>query len=147
MPADSFSTSRGLVRISFRFLEVILSLVCVACLDKEAAAVFLFPGLCAITKLKCSTKLHAFHMCGGIIFVWKNFNFHSVSVMMTIGLVDLQRRFPNSPKANYIAWNFLAYFDILIWDEIKVFERYATCAEVFVVEMWYWVGWSLERTA
>ena len=30
------------------------------------------PAICAILKLNCSTKSHAFHKVGGIALVWKN---------------------------------------------------------------------------
>ena len=72
MPVDSMFTSIGVVGISSLIFKIIFSLGSISNRDKKSAAVFIFPGMCAIVKLNCSTKSHAFHRGGGIIFVWKN---------------------------------------------------------------------------
>ena len=67
--------------------------------DKKSAAVFIFPGMCAIVKINCNTKSQAFYDGGGIIFVWKNLVTDLLSVMMMTGLVAPQNICPNSLKA------------------------------------------------
>ena len=72
MPVDSIFTSIGFAGISSLIYKIIFSLGFFSNRDWKSAAVFIFPGMCAIVKLFCSTKSQAFHRGGGIIFVWKN---------------------------------------------------------------------------
>ena len=76
--------------------------------DKKSAAVFIFPGMCAMVKLNCNTKSQAFHNGGGIIFVWKNLVTDLLSVMIITGLVAPQNICPNSLKAIQMAKNSFA---------------------------------------
>ena len=101
MPVDSIFTSIGFVGMSSLFFNVfpIFSLGSISRRHKKSAAVFIFPGMCAIVKLNCSTKSHAFHRGGGIIFVWKNLVTDLLSVMMITGLVAPQNICPISLEA------------------------------------------------
>ena len=99
MPVDSMFTSIGFVGMSSLIFNIIFSFGSIRNRDKKSAAVFNFPGMCAIVKLNCSTKSHAFHKGGGIIFVWKNLVTDLLSVMIITGLVAPQSKCPNSLKA------------------------------------------------
>ena len=65
-------TSIECVETSFLILRKILSFGSPSKRDKNSAAVFNFPELCAIVKQICGTKLHAFHNGGGTILFWEN---------------------------------------------------------------------------
>ena len=99
MPVDSKFTSIGFVGMSFLIFRNFFSLGSISNRDKKSAAVFTFPGMCAIVKLNCSTKSQAFHRGGGIIFVWKSLVTNLLSVMIFTGLVAPQKICPNSLKA------------------------------------------------
>ena len=59
------------VGMSYVNFKIILSLGSISEQDKKSAAVFIFPGMCAIVKSNCNTQSQAFHKCGGIIFLRK----------------------------------------------------------------------------
>ena len=99
MPVDSLFTSIGFVGMSSLIFNIIFSFGYTSNRDKKSAAVFIFPGMCAIVKLNCSTKSHAIHRGGGIIFVRKNLVTDLLSVMIVTGLVAPQNICPNSLKA------------------------------------------------
>ena len=99
VPIDSMFTSIGFVGMSSLTFKNIFSSGSNSKKDKKSAAVFLFPGMCDIVKLGCSTKLQAFHKSGGITFVWKNPVIDLLSVMIIIGLMAHQNLCPNSLKA------------------------------------------------
>ena len=99
MPVDSMFTSIGFVGMSSLIFNIIFSFGSIFNRDKKSAAIFIFPGMCAIVKLNCSTKSHAFHRGGGIIFVWKNLVTDLLSVMIITGLVAPQNICPNSSRA------------------------------------------------
>ena len=99
MPVDSMFTSIGFVGMSSLIFKIIFSLGSISGRDKKSAAVFTFPGMCAIVKLNCNTKSHAFYRGAGMIFVWKNLVTDLLSVMMSTGLVEPQNTCPNSLKA------------------------------------------------
>ena len=80
-------TSIGFAGMSSLIFEIIFSFGSVSHRDKNSAAVFIFPEMCAIVKLNCSTKSQATHNGGGIIFVWKNLVTDLLSVMIIAGLV------------------------------------------------------------
>ena len=65
-PVDSMFTSIGFVGMSSLIFKIIFSLGSISKRDRDSVAVFTFPGVCAIVKLNCSTKLQAFHKDGGI---------------------------------------------------------------------------------
>ena len=65
---------------------------------KKSAAVFIFPGTCAMVNLDCNTKPLAFYMGGQINFVWKNLATDLLSIMIITGLVAPQRKCQNSLK-------------------------------------------------
>ena len=69
MPVDSMFTSIGSVGMTSLIFKIIFSLGSNSKPVEKTAAVFIFPRLCAIVKLYCSTKLQQFHKGGGIIFV------------------------------------------------------------------------------
>ena len=92
-------TTIGFVGMSSLNFKIIFSLGSISNRDKKSAAVFIFPGMCAIVKLNCSTKSQAFHRGGGIIFVWKNLATDLLSVMIITDLVAPQNKCPNSLKA------------------------------------------------
>ena len=69
---------------------------------------FIFPGMCAIVKLICSTKSQAFQKDGGFIFVWKNLVTDLLSVMIITRLVAPQNICPNPLKAMLMARNSFA---------------------------------------
>ena len=46
------------------FLGLIFSVGLGSKRDKKSTAVFVLPGFCAIVKLKCGRKAHAFHKGG-----------------------------------------------------------------------------------
>ena len=72
MPVDSMLTSIGLRVLSFRVFRTIFSPIgSASILDRKSATVFIFPGMCAITKLNCNTKIHAFQSGSSMIWVWK----------------------------------------------------------------------------
>ena len=68
-PVDSMFTSYGFVGMSSLIFRISFSLESISKRDKNSAAVFIFPGMCAIVKLNCSTKSQAFHKGEGITFV------------------------------------------------------------------------------
>ena len=69
MPVDSIFTSIGFVGMSSLIFRMTFSFGSISNRDKKSAAVFIFPGMCAIVKLNCNTKSQTFHKGGGIIFV------------------------------------------------------------------------------
>ena len=71
-PIDSMSTSIGFVGMCSPFFRIIFSLGPISKRDKKSAAVFSFPGMCAMVKLNCKAKSQVFYKGGGINFVWKN---------------------------------------------------------------------------
>ena len=99
MPVYSMFTSIGFVGMSSLIFKIIFSFGSDSNQDKKSAAVFIFPGMCAIVKLNCSTKSHEFQRGGGITFVWKNLVTDVLSVMIITGLVAPQNICPNSLKA------------------------------------------------
>ena len=99
MPVDSMFTSIGFVGMSSLIFKNIFSLGSISRRDKKSAAVSIFPGLCAIAKLNCSTKSQEFHRGGGINFLWKNLVTDLLSVMIITGFVAPQNICPNSLKA------------------------------------------------
>ena len=99
MTVDSMFTSTCFVGMSPLIFKNTFSLGSISKRDKESAAVFIFPGLCAMVKLNCSTKLQVFHKVGGTIFVCKNLVTDLLSVMIITGLVAAQSILPNSLKA------------------------------------------------
>ena len=99
MPVVSMFTSIGLVGMSLLFLKGFFRWDPFLNEMKKYAAVFIFPGMCAIVKLNCITKSQAFHKGGGIVFVWKNLLTNLLSVMISTGLVAPQSFCPNPLKA------------------------------------------------
>ena len=99
MPVGSMVTSIGFVGMSSLIFKMIFSLGSISKRNKKYAAVFIFPGMCAIVKLNCSTNSQAFHKGGGIIFVWKNLVTDLLSVMIITVLVAPQIICPISLKA------------------------------------------------
>ena len=86
MPVYSIFTSICFVGMSSLIFKFNFSLGSIYKWDKKSAAVFIFPRMCAIVKLKCRTESQAFHKGGGIIFVWKNLVTDLLSVMIMTGL-------------------------------------------------------------
>ena len=99
MAVDSMFTSIGFVGMSSLIFKINFSFGSISNRDKISAAVFIFPGMCAIVKLFCSTKSHALQRGGGIIFVWKNLVTDLLSVMIITGLVAPQNTCQHSLKA------------------------------------------------
>ena len=85
-PVDSMFTSIGFVGMSSLIFKIVFTFGSVFNRDNKSAAEFIFPGMCAIVKLNCSTKSHALHRCGRIVFVWKNPVTDLLSVMIITGL-------------------------------------------------------------
>ena len=71
----------------FSDFQIYLSLGPISKRDKKSAAVFIFPVMCAVKKLYCSTKSQAFDKGGGFIFVWKNLVADLLSIIVITGLV------------------------------------------------------------
>ena len=94
MPVDSMFTSIGFVGMSSLIFRIVFSLESISNWDKKSAAMFIFPGMCAIVKINFSTKSQAFHRREGIIFVWKNLVTDLLSVMIITGLVAPQNICP-----------------------------------------------------
>ena len=69
MPVDSTFISIGFIGMSSLIFKILFSLGSISKRDKKSAAVVIFPEMCAIVKLNCSTKLQAFHKGGGISFL------------------------------------------------------------------------------
>ena len=61
MPVDSLLTSVGCAGMSSLIFRIIFSFGSDSKRDKKLAAVFLLPAMCAVVKLNCSTKSHAFY--------------------------------------------------------------------------------------
>ena len=99
MPVDSMFTSIGFVGMSSLIFKIFFSFGSISNRDKKSAAVFIFPGMCAIVKLNCSTKSQVIHRGGGINFVWKNLVTDLLSIMIITGLVAPQNICPKSLKA------------------------------------------------
>ena len=99
MLLESMITSSGFVGMSSLIIRIIFSLGSNAKRDKESAVLFIFPGMCAIVKVNCSTKTQAFHKGGRIIFVWKNLVTDLLSVIIITGVVAPQNKCPKSLKA------------------------------------------------
>ena len=99
MPVDSMFTSIGFVGMSSLIFKFIFSFGSISKQNRKSAAMFIFPGMCAIVKMNCSTKSQAFQKGGGTIFVWKNLVTDLLSVMIIIGLMAPQNIRPNSMKA------------------------------------------------
>ena len=95
IPVDCMFTSMGLVGISSRIFRTILSFGSASSFDEKTATVFVIPGVCAITRLNCSTKSHAFHNGVGIIFFWKSLVTDLLSVKIKMGSVAPQKICPN----------------------------------------------------
>ena len=87
IPVDSMFTSIGFVGMAFLIFKSIFSLGSISEQNKKSAAMFIFPGMCAMVKLNCSTKSQSFHKGGEINFVWKNLVTDLLSVMMITDLV------------------------------------------------------------
>ena len=67
--------------------------------DKYSAAVFIFPGMCAMLKLNCNTNTQAFHKGGERIFVSKYLVADLLSLVIISGFVVPQVVSPNSLMA------------------------------------------------
>ena len=80
-------TSMGVVCTSSLILRRILSVTFNSNRERKSAAVFTELALCAILKLNCSTKSHAFHKHGGMALVWKNRVTDLLSVKTIVGFV------------------------------------------------------------
>ena len=70
-----------------------------------------------------------------MIFVCKNLVTDLLSVRTMTCLADHHRMWLYSMKAKYIARNYLAYNNILLWDGEKVLEPKATGVYVFLTEV------------
>ena len=99
MPVYSLFTSIDCVGLCSLIFRIIFSLGSISERDKKSAAVFIFPGMCAMVKLNCSTKPQLSYKGGGIIFVRKNLVNYLLSVMIISGLVAPQNICPSSLKA------------------------------------------------
>ena len=108
MPVYSKFTSICFVGMSSLIFKIIFSFGSSSNRDEKSAAVFFYPGMCAIVKLNCSTKSQAFHKGGGIILNWKNLVTDLLSVMINTGLMAPQNICPKSLKAMYMAKNSFA---------------------------------------
>ena len=89
----------GVVWISSLILRRIFSVILSSSLERKSAAVLTHPAMCAILKLKCNTKSHAFHSAGGTAFVWKKRVTDLLSVKAIVGFVASHKKCANSKKA------------------------------------------------
>ena len=80
-------TSISCVRKSSLILRTIYSSGPDSKCDKELAAVFQLPAMCAIVKLNCRIKSHAFHNGVEINFLWIKLVPDLLSVMIMTALV------------------------------------------------------------
>ena len=87
MPVESMLTSMDLIVTSSRIFRIVFPFGSISSFAGKFAAVLISPGMCAISKLKWSTKLHAFDSGCGIIFVLKTLVTDLLSVLMMVGLL------------------------------------------------------------
>ena len=101
MLVDSRFNSFGFVGKSFLSFRITFSLDYLFSSDRDekTAALIIFRGLCAMIKLKCSTKLQAIHKGWGIFFVLKNLVADLLPDIIITGLVATQNIYPNPLKA------------------------------------------------
>ena len=67
--------------------------------ERKSAAVYTEPAICAILKLNCSTRSHAFHKDGGMAFVFENRVTDLLSVKTIVGFVASHKMCANSGNA------------------------------------------------
>ena len=95
---EDFVTSMGVVCTSSRILTWIFYLTLSSNLVKKSAVVLTEPAICAILKMNCSTKSHAFHH-GGIALAWRIRLADLLSVKTIVGFGASHRMFTNSGNA------------------------------------------------
>ena len=128
-------------------LGLFLSFGSASSFNRKTVAVFSFRRICAFTELICNTKSHTFHSGGGIILVWRNLVSDLLSVILLVGFVAPHKLCPNSFSAKQIAKISSPQADFFIWDEVNVFDPYATGAKLFFAEVYFWLGSSSFRSA
>ena len=92
-------TSICVVLISSLILRRIFFVTLSSTLERTSAVVLTDPATCAILKLNCNTKSHAFQSAGGIAFVWKKRVTDLLSVPTVVGFVPSHNMCEDSRNA------------------------------------------------